>query len=315
MIIRTYQSGDEEAQAAIYNEAAARFPKFKPATAVEIRRRCQARDFDPTACFYVADGPEIFGYATFQKNGRVSFPWYRAGYERIAEPLWQRVLQTLRERRIPTAFAAYREDWQPVHEFFLKRSFRRVRDMVNFVLDLVEMPTPPARPSSHITPLERRDVPALLRLAPSVLRLTKAEELERYLFHNPYFRLESIYVLRSRSDGEPVAVGLLIEEPTYADPKQVDAGMPCFRLGAFGTEGLSVKRINGMFSFLSGEDQPVRAHGLDLLAHAAFRLQTSDLGTLAAQAPSDAPQLLRFYQSVFRRQGSFPVFAREIETP
>lgn len=221
----------------------------------------------------------------------------------------------MRERRIRTAFAAYREDWQPVHEFFLKRGFRRARDMVNFVLDLVEMPTPPARPASPIAPLERQDLPALLRMGSSVLRFSSTEELERYLFHNPYFRPEAVYALRSRSGGEVVAVGLFIEEPTYADPKQVDANMPCFRLGAFGSEGMSTKRINGLFSFVAAEGQSVRAHGLDLLAHAAFRLQTSDLGTLAAQVPSDAPQLLRFYQSCFRRQGSFPVFERPIDNP
>jgi hypothetical protein len=312
VIIRNYQPGDEEVQAAIYNEAAARFPKFKPATAVEVRRRCQARDFDPTASFYVADGPEIFGYATFQKNGRVSYPWHRAGYERIAEPLFQRVLAGLSERHIPTAFTAYRADWTPVHEFFLRHGFRQAREVVNFVMDLVEMPTPPARPASAITPLERQDVPALLHMAPPVLRLRTAEEMERYLFHNPYFPPEALFVLRGRSGGEPVAVGLVIEEARYADPKLVDANMPCYRLGAFGTEGMSTKRINGLFSFLTAPGTSANSLGLDLLAHAAFRLRDSDLATLAAQAPSDAPHLLRFYQSFFRRQGSFPVFEREV---
>jgi hypothetical protein len=33
-------------------------------------------------------------------------------------------------------------------------------------------------------------------------------------------------------------------------------------------------------------------------------------GTLAAQVPSDAAHLLRFYERYFKRQGAFPVFER-----
>ena len=39
MTIRTFQPGDEATQVAIYNEAAAALPRFKPATAVEVQRR------------------------------------------------------------------------------------------------------------------------------------------------------------------------------------------------------------------------------------------------------------------------------------
>ena len=48
MKIRTYQPGDEAQQVAIYNAAAASFPKFKPATLDEVRRRCLSSDFDRT---------------------------------------------------------------------------------------------------------------------------------------------------------------------------------------------------------------------------------------------------------------------------
>jgi hypothetical protein len=53
-------------------------------------------------------------------------------------------------------------------------------------------------------------------------------------------------------------------------------------------------------------------YGLDLLRAAAMRLETTDLGTIAAQCPSDVPHLLRFYQAYFRRQGSFPIFERPL---
>ena len=48
------------------------------------------------------------------------------------------------------------------------------------------------------------------------------------------------------------------------------------------------------------------------MGHAAYRLQQSDLDCLAAQVPSDVPHLLRFYQHLFRRQGSFPILERTL---
>src|SRR5262249_25774697 len=259
---------------------------------MEVRRRCQARDFDPTTWFYVADGPEIIAYSTFHpQNGRVSYPWFRAGYDRVAEPLFQRVLEAMRARKLARAFTAYRGDWPSVLDFFENHGFRRVREMVNFVLEIVDMPPPPPRPSSLISPLQREDIPALLAMAPDVLRFTSPADLERYFFHNPYFSAEALYVLRARSGGEPLAMGLFIENSTYAAPQQLDANMPCFRLGAFGSEGMTTKRVNGLFSFVTAERKMVSLLGLDLVGHAAFRMQKSDLGTLAAQVPSDAPHL------------------------
>src|SRR5262249_47230732 len=102
------------------------------------------------------------------------------------------------------------------------------------------------------------------------------------------------------------AVGIVVTDPGYADVKQIDANMPCFRLGAFGTEGMQTKRINGLFSFVA---QPADCNrvGLDLMNHAAFLLRQTTVETLAAQVASDAPHLLRFYEHHFRKQGGFPV--------
>jgi hypothetical protein len=88
--------------------------------------------------------------------------------------------------------------------------------------------------------------------------------------------------------------------------------MPCFRLGAFGTEGMQWKRINGLFSFLAAPGKDVNPLGLELLSHAIPRLYETELETLAAQVPSDAPHLLRFYEQLFRKQGSFPVFEQAL---
>jgi hypothetical protein len=308
MKIRTFQPGDEAAQAAIYNEAGAALPKFKPATVQEVEKRVRARDFDPARRFYVEEEGRVVGYTSFHANGRLSYPWLLPGYQHFAEPLFAHLIQAMQTRGMTRAFAAYRGDWKAVNDFFLNHGFAKVRDMINYVVDLVDMPTPPARPSSSITPLEEKDVPAILALAPKVVRLATPGELERYLFHNPFFLPESLFVLRSRADQTPVAIGILVVNPKYADPKGVDADMPCYRLGAFGTEGMSTKRINGLFSFLVREDQNVTALGLDLMGYAAHHLrQTDDLESLAAQAPSDADKLVSFYQRNFRRQGSYPV--------
>jgi L-amino acid N-acyltransferase YncA len=311
--IRTFQPGDEAAQVAIYNEAAAALPRFKAATVAEVQRRTQASDFDPATRLYAEEGGQVAGYATFHANGRVSYPWCRPGFEHLAEPLCQAVLDAMRQRGLRRAFAAYRGDWPAVLDFFRAHGFAQTREMVNFVIDVVDMPTPPARPSSAITPLRREDVPAVFALVPKMLRVGTAAALESYLFQNPYFKPEAAFVLRSRTDRTPLAASLFVLDPAYADPKAVDSAMPCFRLGAFGTEGMQTKRINGLFSMLARADNNVSPHGLDLMGHAAYRLQrTADVGTLAGQVPSDVPHLLRFYERHFRRQGSFPMLEREL---
>lgn len=312
MEIRTYQPGDEAHQAAIYNEAAAALPRFKPATVDEVTRRCRARDFDPATRFYAVVHGRPVGYATFQPIGRVSFPWCRPGYEEAAEPLFQSVLEAIKARGLTTALAAYRADWPAQRDFFLAHGFRQTREMVNYFLDLAGMPTRPSRPTYAVTPLREDDVPAIFDFGRAVVRSRSPEELARHLFKNPYFQPQDVFVLRGRDGDAPLAVGLFIAHPGYGDPRQVDPFMPCFRLGAFGTEGMTTKRLNGMFSLLTREQRNPSPYALDLLGHAATLLEESGATTLAAQVPSDAAHLVRFYTSFFRRQGSFPVFERDL---
>jgi hypothetical protein len=197
-------------------------------------------------------------------------------------------------------------------DFFLGHGFVQAREMVNFVVDLADMPTPAARPHTRLTQPTPQDMPDLFALGAEVLRVSTPAELERHLLHNAYFGPESVFVLHHRTEGHAMAAGVLVVRDGYADPLQIDPGMPCFRLGAFGTEGLTWKRVNGLFSFIAKAGPTLTTCGLDLLRAAAVQLETTDLGTLAAQCPSDAPHLLRFYQSYFRRQGSFPVFERSL---
>src|SRR5262249_51410210 len=153
--------------------------------------------------------------------GRVSYPWCRTGHEALAEPLFEAVLEAMRRRGLKKAFTAYRGDWPQQAEVFQAHPFRLPREMINYALDLAEPPTSSHRPGSPIVPLTREDVPGLLRLAPEALRTDSASELERHLFANPYFPPESLFVPRSRTDGSPVAAGILIANAAYAHPRQV----------------------------------------------------------------------------------------------
>jgi hypothetical protein len=310
MEIRTYGPGDDAAQVSIYNEAAAELPKFKPATLDEVRRRGRAADYDPSTRFVALEGGRPAAYAGFHANGRVSYPWCRKGQEHLAEPLFANVIEAMRRRGLATAFAAYRGDWPAVQDFFLRHGFRPVRDMVNFALDLVDMPTPMARPSSTVGPATADDLSAVLQLGADVLRVKEPKALEQYLFRNPYFPADSVFVLRPRPGAAPLAAGVVVADPAYAHARQTDPAMPCFRLGAFGTEGTQTKRVNGLFSFLAADGPELKARALDLMGYAAFRLRDTDVETLAAQVPSDAGHLLGFYDRYFQRQGSFPVLER-----
>jgi hypothetical protein len=312
MKIRTYVPGDEEAQAAIYNEAANQLPKFKPASVEEIRRRCRAADFDPTNRLFAEVDGRPAGYIAFNPNGRLGYPWCLPGNSGAAEALLRTALERLKAKGAKKALAPYRGDWASVKEFFLERGFALARHMVNFVLDQVDMPTRPSSRKCPLSPLSPDDIPALRTMGNGVLQPLSNEGLCQYFFHNPYFAPASLFVARGRNTQEPLAVGILVANNDYANPHHVDSDMPCFRLGAFGSEGMQVKRINGLFSFLARDAQSKSLVGLDLLGHAASTLEDTDTATLAAQVPSDALDLRRFYESYFRRQGSFSVFERNL---
>lgn len=311
MKIRTYQPGDEAIQAEIYNEAAKSLPKVKPANVDEVKRRCQAADFDPATRFYAEDGGRVVGYAMHQSNGRTGYPWCRPGSEAAREPLFAAMTQAMSARGISQAFAAYRGDWPDVLGFFEQHGFRQARDMMNYVLELCEMPTRMERPMS-VSPLKREDIPALLQLAPKAPRVTSATAMEKHCFDNPYFSPESFFAIRQRKTGALAAVGLFILNPSYADPRQIDPGMPCFRLGAFGTEGMTAKRVNGLFSVLTTDDFDGLGHANQLMSYAAQQAENAGLEALAGQVPSDVPHLARFFKQYFRFQASFPVLEKSL---
>lgn len=309
--IRPFQRGDEFEQLRIYNTAASSLPRFKPATVVEIQRRTSARDFDPNTRLYAVEQGEVVGYCTWQPNGRVGFPWCLPGHDAAAEPLFAYALQAMKSHGVARAFSAYRKDWQDIADFFQKHGFAHVRDMINFIMPAETMPTPFGRAPTSIAPVREDEMADILALGAGVIRVRTASELKATLWNSPWFKRECVFVMRDQ--GVPIAAGVFVTNPAYADARMVDSEMPCFRLGAFGTEGLTTKRIKGLFSFVTSSSQNVKTIGLELLAYAAEMLtEEDDIPCYAAQVGSDAPSLSAFYEQTFQRQGSFPVFEREI---
>jgi hypothetical protein len=311
MPIRLYQSGDEEAQARIYNIAAAALPGFKPSKPEEIARRYQAADSDSKMRFYATENGEVVGYAVFSSYGRVSFPWCLPGTEMLREPLFDAMISEMKQRNITEAWAAYRVDWSPVLAFLCGHEFIEKRRMVNFVAEISSLPVTDHLPANRVVErLQRNDLPRIVKLTPALFADTDVHTLDRFLWDNPFYRFpESLLALKDPGTGEIHAVSLLVSEDRFADPSNIDSSMPCFRFGAFGTERERHKRVNGLFSCVFRDESDA-----DLLLYEAIVTTsgTSNLTLLAAQAPSDSPALCSWYARHFQRQGAFPILSRKL---
>jgi hypothetical protein len=310
--IRTFQAGDEVTQAGLFNVAAFGLPGFKPATADEIKRRTRTRTFDPACRFYAEEGGQVVGYCTLEpEQGRISFPWCKKGFEDAAPPLFEAALKSARGRRLTKLFAAYRRDWEPVLRFFADNGFVVAREMINYWADPVDLPTLANRTRLPIDRLRREDIPALAAMGKGIIRLP-ADKLESYCFANPYFPAEAFLVLRDRDGATPLALAIGLEASSYADVKKIDPLAPCFRLGAFGTEGLNTKRVNGLFSYVVADPAQSLTAGLALLGEASQEMTEGTVTALAAQCPSDAPHLVGFYNRYFKEHGRFPVLEKQL---
>ncbi len=312
MNIRTFQPGDEVTQAGLFNMVAFPLPGFKPSTADEVKRRTRGRGFDPTARFYAEVNGQVVGYCTLEpEQGRISYPWCKKGFEATGPELLAAAVRSARERGLRTLFAAYRRDWEPVLRFFGDRGFAVAREIINYWADPVDLPTLVNRSRLPINRLTREDLPAVATMGKGIIRVP-AEKLESHFFANPYFPAEAFLVLRDRNGETPLAVGLGLESSTYADVKRLDPLAPCFRLGAFGTEGLNVKRVNGMFSYLVADPANALTAGLALLSEASLEMTEGTVTALAAQCPSDVPHLVGFYCRYFKEHGRFPVLEKPL---
>jgi len=308
--IRRIEPGDEPAQAVIYNQAAASLPGYKPTTSEEIRRRARDKDYVRDLSFIAMAGGETVGYCSVWPNGRTSYPWCLPGHEACQPLLFDAALQAARAFGLKSLFSAYRAEWTAQTGYLEGLGFRKTRDMINFVQNLLDLPTMVIRRGLNVSPVTPADITLLEALAPSVPRL-HGSAFAKHLLENPYFPTDSVFVLR-KSDGTPQGAGVLISNSEYASPMKVDSNMPCFRLGAFGTEGMTAKRINGVFSFLVREDGDATSVALDLLSYALNLVQDDTIEMLAAQVPGDAKHLVSFYFKYFRKQGSFPIYEMTI---
>lgn len=303
MHIRSYLLGDEVRQVEIYNAAAGGLPGFKPATAAEVARRYHGSDSDPDSRHYLVSEGRVVGYIGFNLGGRISYPWCEPAAESGREPLLDAALTAMKGRGHNEAWAAYRADWEPVRSFLVERGFFPVREMVNFVADLGQLPAIVDEQAGSISPLPRERVHQLRELGRGVFQVDEPEALSAFYWDNPFLSNESLFALTSLDGGRLVGVGLAVIDPSFADPTKIDPSMPCFRLGAMGTERERHKRVNGLFCAVFTEE----AAGEALLAEAARRFRMAGLRHAAAQAPSDQPARLAFLDRFFQRQGSFPV--------
>ncbi|MBA4190288.1 MAG: hypothetical protein C0467_20065 [Planctomycetaceae bacterium] len=309
--IRTFQPDDEAAQVDVYNTTASALPGCKLATAADVQKRTSAPTFDATSRFYAEEAGQVVGYCVLEpEQGRVSFPWCKAGFESAAPQLLEAAVQSARQRGLTKLIAAYRKDWEPVLRFFTEHGFTHARDMINYWSALGDMPTLLSK-SVPVEELVPEDIPAIAALGQGVIRIPE-DKLEAYFFANPYFPARSVRVLRARGTGMPYAVALGLDNREYADVRKIDPLAPCFRLGAFGTEGLSTKRVNGLFSFLALEPERAAAAALTLLSTLSEELTDGSVDAFAAQCPSDVRYLVAFYSRYFKEQGRFPVLEMQL---
>jgi hypothetical protein len=311
MAIRAYQPGDEQAQTDIYNAAAGSLPGFKPTTAAEIARRYSGAPPDSGSRFFAVDNGQVVGYATFGLSGRISAPWCLPGAEAYREPLLETVLTAMRQRGLSKAWAAYRGNWDPALDFLRARDFIEERAMINYVAEMSSLPAPSRIPSNRvIEPLNRDELPQLIALAPGLFIDTDRPALEQFFWSNPFYAFpDSLFVLKDSESKQVQGAFLVVLSDRFADPTKIDAAMPCFRLGAFGTERERHKRVNGLFSCAFADE----AEGNLLLSAALESLTVHSVVThIAAQAPTDAVSLCHWYDHFFQRQGSFPILSRRL---
>lgn len=312
MNVRTFQPGDERTQAGLFNAAAYALPGFKPATEDDVKRRTRSRGADPANRFYAEAGGQVVGYCVLEPDqGRISYPWCKKGFEAAAPELFAAALLRAKACGLAKVFAAYRRDWDAVLGFFSAQGFAKARDVVNYVADPVDLPTVATRSGVPVRRLRRDDLPALAAMGQGLIRVP-AEKMEQYYFANPYFPAEAFLVLEEREGGDPIAVGVGLEAATWADARKVDPQAPCFRMGAFGTEGLNTKRVNGLFSYVVAKPEHALPAGLGLLHEASQEMTEGTVSAIAAQCPSDVPHLLNFYARYFKEQGRFPVYERGV---
>ncbi len=309
--IRSYRPGDEQAQIEIYNLATGGLPGYKPASADEVSRRYRAAGFDPGSKLYAEQDERIVGYVSFSENGRVSLPWCLPEAGHVRPALLEAALDAMRARGLRRVWAAYRADWHAVQAALAALGFRRLHEVINFAAAIAALPQGSSAMSA--APLERSDLARLFELDPSAFGVASAAELAAAWFDGPYLAADSFFALIDLAGPTLVGAGVAVVNALYADPAKIDPRMPCFRLGAVGTEAERTKRVQGLFSYAAPRERAANhAVAQAALGEACRRFRRAGLERAAAQCRSDRPVELAFYDAHFERQGSFPVLVRDL---
>lgn len=307
--IRTYQPGDEVGQVAVYNEATRAFPGYKLATVDEVLRRYRSLEFDPLSKLYAVRNGRMVAYVSFSSNGRVSAPWCLPDAADAGSLLMEAAVNSMRQRGLNRAWAAYRADWTEIRRLLESFHFAQTIEIFNFIADIAKLPANADCAPFTIRKLDRNDIREAYNLDPTAFAVTSHEALAEAWLNGPYISADSFFVLQD-ANNRSAGVGLAIVNPQYADPSKIDSAMPCFRLGAVRTELERTKRVNGLFSYFSGSgDESVI---LRLLAEACRRFHAAGIAHVAAQCPSDRTNELAFYRKYFEPQKSFPILVREL---
>ena len=177
-------------------------PGFKPASADEIARRFRNVNPDVTSKFYAIEDDEVVGYAVFNSDGRISYPWCLPEAQDACRHLLEAVLLAMSERGCPEAWLAYRADWSPVLDFFREHRFTPLREMVNYISELVPLPRAPIPEGQVIAPLVREELPQLLALGKGLIAEDDPDALAEFFWENPFFPAESLYALESPDGGK-----------------------------------------------------------------------------------------------------------------
>jgi len=184
--------------------------------------------------------------------------------------------------------------------------------MINYAVELAGLPRRSRVPSNRrIERLKPAELPRLLALAPRLFSGIDVQSVEQFFWNNAFYPFrDNLFALKDAKSGEILGAYVLVIDDRFADPTKIDAAMPCFRLGTFGTEQQRHKRVNGLFSCVFADE--AEGELLMMLEPVWSRASEAGLTHIAAQAPSDAPAACALYDLYFQRQGAFPILARRL---
>ena len=312
MSIRSYQTGDEHAQARIYNTVAGPLPSFKPSTPEEIARRYQPADPDSTTRYYAIENGDVVGYVAFGSNCRVSYPWCLPGAESYQEPLLETMLAAMKERGLPEAWAAYRGDWIPVLNFLREHGFHDKQTMINYVAEVSRLPALDLVPSNRrVVPLKRQDLPRLVELGSDLFARSRRASGRAILLEQSFlqFPRHDLCLERQRERRDSGSIPAR-RQRSFRRPDQDRRRHALFSSWRLRYRARAAQACDWPFF--------VRLRGsgrrrLDALGSARrTRRPIGPMTHIAAQAPSDAVSLCGWYDHFFQRQGSFPILSRRL---